>query len=124
MKIKIFLILIFVICGFILIYQKQQPEQTEPQRIIEEQQVTPVEPLDITVPKSLKINFKNGTDYCQKQHIAQNGAFETCVLNYIYECNRADYEIILKINTYCDKITTNECDRRNCVERKLLINNF
>ena len=117
MKIKIFLILIFIVCGLIIIYQKPQPKQTEPQRIIEEQQVTPVEPLDITVPKSLKINFKNGTDYCQKQHIAQNGAFETCVLNYIYECNRADYEIILKINTYCDKITTNECDRRNCVEK-------
>lgn len=48
--------------------------------------------------------------------VMQNGAFESCVLNYIYEYNRADYEIILKINTYCDKITTNECDRRNCVE--------
>lgn len=117
MKIKIFLILIFVICGFILIYQKQQPEQIKPQRIIEEKQLTPVEPLNIAVPKSLKINFKNGTDYCQKQHIAQNGAFETCVLYYIYERNKKDHETILKINTYCSKTTTNECDRRNCVER-------
>ena len=116
MKIKIFLILIFVVCGLIIIYQKQQPEQIKPQRIIAEHQVTPVESLNIAVPKSLKINFKKGTNYCETQNIAQNGAFETCVLNYIYKCNRADYEIILKINTYCDKITTNECDRRNCIE--------
>ena len=59
MKIKIFLILIFVVCGLIIIYQKQQPEQIKPQRIIEEHQVTPVESLNIAVPKSLKINFKN-----------------------------------------------------------------
>lgn len=116
MKIKIFLILIFVVCGLIIIYQKPQPEQIKPQRIIEERQTTPVKPLNITVSQSLKTNFKRGTDYCNTQNIAQNGAFETCVLNYIYEYNRADYEIILKINTYCDKITTNECDRRNCVE--------
>lgn len=117
MKIKIFLILIFVVCGLIIIYQKQQPEQIKPQRIIEEKQLTPVEPLNITVPKSLKINFKNGTNYCKTQNIAQNGAFENCVLYYIYERSRKDHEIILKINTYCAKTTTNECDRRNCVEK-------
>ena len=115
MKIKIFLILIFVIYALILIFKKAQSEQ-KPRRIIEEHQVTPVEPLDITIPKSLKINFKNGTNHCETQNIAQNGVFENCVLNYIYKCKRADYEIILKINTYCDKTTTNECDRRNCVE--------
>lgn len=119
MKIKIFLILIFVVCGLIIIYQKQQPEKMISQRVVEEHQVTPVEPLNIAVPKSLKINFKNGTNYCKTQNIAQNGAFETCVLDYIYERNRAYYEIIQKINTYCDKITTNECDRRNCVEEFL-----
>jgi hypothetical protein len=59
MKIKIFLILIFVVCGLIIIYQKQQPKKMISQRVVEEQQVTPVEPLDITVPKSLKINFQN-----------------------------------------------------------------
>ena len=101
MKIKIFLILIFIVCGLIIIYQKQQPEQIKPQRIIEEKQLTPVEPLNITVPKSLKINFKNGTNYCKTQNIAQNGAFENCVLYYIYERSRKDHEIILKINTYC-----------------------
>jgi len=116
MKIKIFLILIFIVCGLIIIYQKQQPEQIKPQRIIEEKQLTPVEPLNIAVPKSLKINFKNGIDYCETQNIAQNGAFENCVLNYIYERNKKDYETTLKINTYCSKTTTNECDRRNCVE--------
>lgn len=116
MKIKIFLILIFVVCGLIIIYQKQQPEQIKPQRIIEEHQVTPVEPLNIAVPKSLKINFKKGIEYCKTQHIAQNGAFESCVLDYIYERNKKDHETILKINTYCSGTTTNECDRRNCVE--------
>lgn len=116
MKIKIFLILIFVVCGLIIIYQKPQPEQIKPQRIIEEKQLTPFEPLNIAVPKSLKINFKNGIGYCETQNIAQNGAFENCVLNYIYERNKKDYETTLKINTYCSKTTTNECDRRNCVE--------
>ena len=117
MKIKIFLILIFVVCGLIIIYQKQQPKKMISQRVVEEQQVTPVEPLDITVPKSLKINFQNGTDYCKTQNIAQNGAFESCVLDYIYERNKKDHETILKINTYCSRTTTNECDRRNCVEK-------
>ena len=95
---------------------KAKNEQIKPQRIIEEHQVTPVEPLNIAVPKSLKINFKNGTNYCKTQNIAQNGAFENCVLNYIYERNKKDHETILKINTYCSRTTTNECDRRNCVE--------
>ena len=112
-------------CSYCIIpFLRGRPVSRPEKNIIEEKQVTPVEPLNIAVPKSLKINFKNGIDYCETQNIAQNGAFENCVLNYIYKCNRADYEIILKINTYCDKITTNECDRRNCVERKLLINNF
>lgn len=117
MKIKIFLILIFVICGLILTYRKPQSEQIKPQRVIEERQTTPVKPLNITVSQSLKTNFKRGTDYCNTQNIAQNGAFEKCVLDYIYERNKKDHEIILKINTYCSRTTTNECDRRNCVEK-------
>jgi hypothetical protein len=104
------LILLFLLCGLTITIKPHEPANYVYKK-------TPVEPLNITVPKSLKTNFKNGIDYCKTQNIAQNGAFETCILDYIYERNRAYYEIILKINTYCDKITTNECDRRNCVER-------
>lgn len=84
--------------------------------VLEEPDEVYVEPLNIIVPESLKTNFKKGTEYCKTQNIAQNGAFENCVLDYIYGHNKNDHETILKINTYCDKTTTNECDRRNCVE--------
>lgn len=73
--------------------------------------------LNITVPESLTVNFKNGVHYCKTQNIAQNGAFENCVLGYIYQHNKSDYKILLKINTYCYKTTNNECARRNCLEK-------
>ena len=117
MKINVIIILILVLCGFILLYKKPQIEQENSQIEIEEPKIVNVEPLNIEIPKSLKTNFKKGTDYCKTQNIAQNGAFETCVLYYIYERNKKDHEIILKLNTYCSKTTTNECDRRNCVEQ-------
>ena len=116
MKIKIFiiLILIFGVCAVLKLHNKTI--NTEVPDALEEPKEITVEPFNIAVPDSLKTNFKRGTDYCKTQNIAQSGAFEICVLYYIYERNSADHEIILKINTYCAKNTTNECDRRNCVE--------
>lgn len=102
--------------GLFIMITHYKPSNTDVPVVIEKPEKVYVEPLSITVPESLKINFKKGTDYCNTRNIAQNGAFESCVLDYIYECNKKDQEIILKINTYCDKTTTNECDRRNCVE--------
>ncbi len=113
------LLIIIIISIFLVVvqsFEKYKSNQNNNSRIDESEKVS-VEPLKISVPKSLKINYKNGTDYCTAQNIAQNGAFENCVRGYIYERNKKDHEIILKINTYCNKITTNECDRRNCVEK-------
>ncbi len=115
MKINIFLILILTICGFLLICRKLQSDTKNYVEYVEKQNEIFVEPLDINIPTSLKTNFKNGIDYCKTQNIAQNGAFENCVLYYIYQRSKSDHAIILKINTYCDETTSNECDRRNCV---------
>jgi len=120
MKINIFLILILTICCFLLICRKLQSDTKNYVEYVEKQNEIFVEPLDINIPTSLKTNFKNGIDYCKTQNIAQNGAFENCVLYYIYERSKSDHAIILKINTYCDTTTSNECDRRNCVEEFLL----
>ena len=120
MKINIFLILILTICGFLLICRKLQSDTKNYVENVEKQNEIFVEPLNINIPTSLKINFKNSIYYCKAQNIAQNGAFENCVLYYIYERSKTDYGIILNINTYCSKTTTNECDRRNCVEEYLL----
>lgn len=120
MKKNIFLILILTICGFLLICRKLQSDTKNYVEYVEKQNEVFVEPLDINIPTSLKTNFKNGIDYCKAQNIAPNGAFENCVLYYIYERSKSDHAIILKINTYCDKTTSNECDRRNCVEEFLL----
>ena len=114
------IILIFMICLILLMSQKTKLRQTTRLKIVEENQQTFFKPLDIIVPNSLKTNFINGTNYCKTQNIAQNGAFENCVLYYIYERSKTDHGIILNINTYCSKTTTNECDRRNCVEEYLL----
>lgn len=120
MRMNIFLISIFLICGFLLISEKPQSNMPNYAENIEESKKDFIESLNINIPKSLKINFKNGVDYCKTQNIAQSGAFENCVLYYIYERSKSDHAIILKINTYCDTTTSNECDRRNCVEEFLL----
>ena len=120
MKKNIFLILILTIIGFLFGYRKPQSNIKNYVENVEKPNEVFVEPLYISIPKSLKTNFKNGIDYCKAQNIAQSGAFENCVLYYIYERSKSDHAIILKINTYCDKTTTNECDRRNCVEEFLL----
>lgn len=116
MKIKIFLILMLILCGLSTMITFNKSSNAEVPVVLKEPEKVYVEPLNITVPESLKTNFKKGTDYCKTQNIAQNGAFEICVLYYIYERSKKDHEIILKINTYCFRTTTNECDRRNCVE--------
>jgi hypothetical protein len=116
---KIFILILIIFAAVVFPLLCKKPEPVLYREITENNEVT-VESLDIVVPESLKINFKNGTDYCKTQNIAQNGAFEICVLYYIYERSKTDHEIILKINTYCDKTTTNECDRRNCVENIIL----
>lgn len=120
MKKNIFLILILTIIGFLFGYRKPQSDIKNYVENVKEPNEVFVEPLYISIPKSLKTNFKNGIDYCKTQNIAQSGAFENCVLYYIYERSKSDHAIILKINTYCDKTTTNECDRRNCIEKYLL----
>jgi len=120
MKKNIFLILILTIIGFLFGYRKPQSDIKNYVENVKEPNEVFVEPLYISIPKSLKTNFKNGIDYCKTQNIAQSGAFENCVLYYIYERSKSDHAIILKINTYCDKTTSNECDRRNCVEKYLL----
>ena len=120
MKKNIFLILILTIIGFLFGYRKPQSDIKNYVEYVEKQNEIFVESLNTNIPKSLKINFKNGIDYCKTQNIAQNGAFENCVLYYIYERSKSDNAIILKINTYCDETTSNECDRRNCVEKYLL----
>ena len=117
MKKNIFLILILTICGFLLICRNPQTDTKNYIENVEKPNDAFVEPLNTNIPKSLKINFKNSIYYCKAQNIAQNGAFENCVLYYIYERSKSDHAIILKINTYCDKTTSNECDRRNCVEK-------
>jgi len=120
MKKNIFLILILTIIGFLFGYRKPQSDIKNYVENVKKPNEVFVEPLYIRIPKSLKINFKNSIYYCKAQNIAQNGAFENCVLYYIYERSKTDHAIILKINTYCDKTTTNECDRRNCIEKYLL----
>lgn len=120
MKKNIFLILILTIIGFLFGYRKPQSDIKNYVENVEKQNEIFVEPLDINIPTSLKTNFKNSIYYCKTQNIAQSGAFENCVLYYIYERRKSDHAIILKINTYCDTTTSNECDRRNCVEEFLL----
>ena len=120
MKINIFLILILTIIGFLFGYRKPQSYIKNYVENVKEPNEVFVEPLDINIPTYLKTNFKNGIDYCKTQNIAQNGAFENCVLYYIYERSKTDHGIILNINTYCSKTTTNECYRRNCIEKYLL----
>ena len=120
MKKNIFLILILTIIGFLFGYRKPQSDIKNYVENVKEPNEVFVEPLDINIPTSLKTNFKNSIYYCKTQNIAQSGAFENCVLYYIYERSKSDHAIILKINTYCDKTTSNECDRRNCVEKYLL----
>lgn len=105
------LIFLFLLCGLTITIKPHEPDHVY--------EKTPVEPLNITVPKSLKTNFKNGIDYCKTQNIAQNGAFENCVKTYIKQNPVTDYNILIKIFEYCNMITKTEYDKWDCLESKI-----
>jgi len=76
--------------------------------------------VDYVYPtKTLKQNFLSGIAICDKQNIAQNGLFESCVLEQVKMKSDEDFNTLLKINTYCDSTTSNEADRRSCVDNVL-----
>lgn len=106
------LILIFLLCTLFIAFKHHKSANYVYKK-------TPVEPLNITVPKSLKTNFKNGIDYCKTQNIAQNGAFENCVKTYIKQNSVTDYNILIKIFEYCNMTTKTEYDKWACLESKI-----
>ena len=106
------LILIFLLCTLFIAFKHHKSANYVYKK-------TPVEPLNITVPKSLKTNFKNGIDYCKTQNIAQNGAFENCVKTYIKQNSVTDYNILIKIFEYCNMTTKTEYDKWDCLGSKI-----
>ena len=75
--------------------------------------------MDICGAMSLKTNFKNSIEHCKTLNIAQNGAFENCMHNYIYRKSETDYDILTKISDYCERTTNTEYDRRECIDFKV-----
>jgi len=106
------LIFLFLLCGLTITIKPHEPANYVYKK-------TPVEPLNITVPKSLKTNLKNGIDYCKTQNIAQNGAFENCVKTYIKQNSATDYNILIKIFEYCNMTTKTEYDKWDCLGSKI-----
>ena len=106
------LILIFLLCTLFIAFKHHKSANYVYEK-------TPVEPLNITVSKSLKTNFKNGIDYCKTQNIAQNGAFENCVKTYIKQNSVTDYNILIKIFEYCNMTTKTEYDKWDCLGSKI-----
>lgn len=87
-------------------------------------------PLDIVEAKAidyvyptetLKQNFLYGIAICDKKQIAQNGAFESCILEQVKMKSDEDFNTLLNINSYCDSVTKNEADRRSCIDTVLHI---
>lgn len=75
------------------------------------------------IPQSLKINFSNSIKYCNTLHIAQNGAYESCMLDYIYKQSKEDYKLLLTVRKYCNETTDTEYDRRHCIDMIILDSN-
>ncbi len=70
----------------------------------------------VHIPKSLKTNYKDGIVYCQTLNIAQTGAIEDCMHDYIYKKSNTDYELLVKISHFCAKNTSTEYDRWRCID--------
>lgn len=66
--------------------------------------------------ESLKTNYKDSIAYCQTLKIAQTGAIEACMHNYIYKKSNTDYKLLVKISGFCAKITSTEYDRWRCMD--------
>lgn len=73
----------------------------------------------IYIPESLKINYKESLEYCKTLNIAQTGAIEACMQDYIYKKSNTDYELLVKISNYCTKNTPTEYDRWRCMDNIL-----
>lgn len=73
--------------------------------------------LKYKTSKSLKIKYKDSIEYCKTLHIAQTGAFEACMQNYIYQKSVKDYEHLVKISDYCTQKTPTEYDRWVCIDK-------
>ena len=68
------------------------------------------------ISKSLKTSFSESIDYCNTFHIAQNGAYESCMFEYIYNHSKEEYKLLMKIRKYCYETTDTEYDRRHCID--------
>ena len=73
----------------------------------------------VCISESLKINYKAGIEYCKTLNIAQTGAIEACMHDYIYKKSNTDYELLVKISDYCAKNTSTEYDRWRCLDNIL-----
>ena len=73
----------------------------------------------IYIPESLKINYKESLEYCKTLNIAQTGAIEACMQDYIYKKSNTDYELLVKISDYCAQNTSTEYDRWRCMVKSL-----
>lgn len=71
------------------------------------------------IPESLKINYKDSLEYCKTLNLAQTGAIEACMQDYIYKKSNTDYELLVKISDYCTKTTSTEYDRWRCLDKSL-----
>lgn len=66
--------------------------------------------------ETIKTTFLNSIEYCNTLHIAQNGAYESCILDYIYKQSKEDYKLLMDIRKYCYEITDTEYERRKCID--------
>lgn len=73
----------------------------------------------IYIPETLKINYKESLKYCKTLNIAQTGAIEACMQDYIYKKSNTDYELLVKISDFCAKNTSTEYDRWRCWDKFL-----
>ena len=113
-KVKIVIKVIFLCFVAFILYifniQKNQEQNTAPTEI-EAQPASYVNPT-----KTLRQNLLESGEICNAKHIAANGEYEACLSEQIKNKSEEDFVVFNGINKYCNNKTTNEADRRECID--------
>ena len=98
--------------GFFCVFNRNETK-TEDAKISEIQTVSA---HNIKLSNTIKTNFYKSIEHCKRLNIAQNGAFETCQMKFIFQNSQTDYYTLIQISNYCENITNTEHDKRECID--------
>ena len=71
-------------------------------------------------PYSLRSDYKKALNYCILQIPSARGEFEVCMVDYLIQKNRKNYDKYKRINSFCDFLYNSEYDKEQCMDRIML----